>query len=143
MDTLSSTNANVLPQNFLFIIIPHPLPLCNHYLLKNRITPPHHKPHPLRNRCICALMLDCELRKGEVLSLTLPALHLSEGYILVQGKGNKHRIAPMYPALISAGAVLLHSFLHSLNFFRFPIWGIFVLVLLVDFLLDFCNSSIS
>ena len=50
---------------------------------------------PLRNHCICALMLDCGLRKGEVLSLTLISLHLSEGYILVNGKGNKQRIAPL------------------------------------------------
>ncbi len=49
----------------------------------------------LRNYCICALMLDSGLRKSEVVSLNLADVHIVEGYILVNGKGNKQRIVPI------------------------------------------------
>ncbi|WMJ84445.1 tyrosine-type recombinase/integrase [Oscillospiraceae bacterium LTW-04] len=49
----------------------------------------------LRNYCICCLMLDCGLRMNEAVTLTVSALHLSDGYIVVEGKGNKQRIVPL------------------------------------------------
>lgn len=49
----------------------------------------------LRNYCICALMLDSGLRKSEVVALKLRDIHISEGYIIVNGKGNKQRIVPI------------------------------------------------
>lgn len=49
----------------------------------------------LRNYCICSLMLDSGLRKSEVVNLKLHDLHIAEGYILVNGKGNKQRIVPV------------------------------------------------
>ena len=48
----------------------------------------------LRNYCICSLMLDSGLRLNEVVTLTLEHLHLSEGYAIVDGKGNKQRMVP-------------------------------------------------
>lgn len=49
----------------------------------------------LRNYCICALMLDSGLRKSEIVSLNVSDVHIFEGYILVNGKGNKQRIVPI------------------------------------------------
>lgn len=49
----------------------------------------------LRDYCICALMLDSGLRKSEVISLSLSDVHIAEGYLIVNGKGNKQRIVPL------------------------------------------------
>ncbi|MFR1436469.1 MAG: tyrosine-type recombinase/integrase [Acutalibacteraceae bacterium] len=49
----------------------------------------------LRNLCICSLMLDSGLRLHEVSTLSLGHLHLSDGYLIVDGKGNKQRIVPI------------------------------------------------
>ena len=49
----------------------------------------------LRDYCICALMLDSGLRKEEVISLKVSNVHISEGYIIVDGKGNKQRDVPI------------------------------------------------
>ena len=49
----------------------------------------------LRNLCICSLMLDSGLRRDEVVTLSISMLHIREGYIIVNGKGNKQRIVPL------------------------------------------------
>ena len=49
----------------------------------------------LRNCCICALMLDSGLRKSEIVRLKLSDVHIPEGYIIVNGKGDKQRIVPL------------------------------------------------
>ena len=49
----------------------------------------------LRNLCICSLMLDSGLRLHEVVSLTLDHVHVPEGYLIVDGKGNKQRVVPL------------------------------------------------
>ena len=49
----------------------------------------------LRNYCMCSLMLDSGLRLHEVVTLTIEHTHLPEGYIIVDGKGNKQRIVPL------------------------------------------------
>lgn len=49
----------------------------------------------LRNCCICALMLDSGLRKSEIVRLQVSDVHIAEGYIIVNGKGNKQRIVPL------------------------------------------------
>ena len=49
----------------------------------------------LRNCCICALMTDSGLRKSEIIRLCLSDIHLSEGYCIVNGKGNKQRLVPL------------------------------------------------
>lgn len=53
------------------------------------------KIHELRNCCICALMVDSGLRKSEITALKLSDVHIFEGYIIVNGKGNKQRIVPL------------------------------------------------
>ncbi|MEG1271082.1 MAG: tyrosine-type recombinase/integrase [Ruthenibacterium sp.] len=49
----------------------------------------------LRDFCICGLMLDSGLRMHEVTTLRLSALHLEDGYLIVDGKGNKQRTVPI------------------------------------------------
>ena len=49
----------------------------------------------LRDYCLCALMLDSGLRMHEAVTLTLEHLRLSEGFAIVDGKGNKQRIVPL------------------------------------------------
>ena len=49
----------------------------------------------LRNYCMCSLMLDSGLRLHEVVTLTIEHTHLPEGYIIVDGKGNKQRVVPL------------------------------------------------
>ena len=49
----------------------------------------------IRNYCIVALMLDSGLRLNEVVTLERGKIHIAEGYIIVNGKGNKERIVPL------------------------------------------------
>lgn len=49
----------------------------------------------LRDYCICSLMLDSGLRKEEVITLKISNMHLTEGYAIVDGKGNKQRNIPI------------------------------------------------
>ena len=49
----------------------------------------------LRNHCICALMVDSGLRMNEVVTLRMSMVKLTEGYAIVDGKGNKERIVPL------------------------------------------------
>lgn len=49
----------------------------------------------LRNYCMCALMIDSGLRMNEVVTLRCDMLKLTEGYCIVDGKGNKQRVVPL------------------------------------------------
>lgn len=49
----------------------------------------------VRNYCIVALMLDSGLRLNEVVTLQCCNVHIAEGYLLVNGKGNKERFVPL------------------------------------------------
>lgn len=49
----------------------------------------------LRNSCLVALMLDCGLRRNEVIFLNYDNIHISQGIIKVVGKGQKERIVPL------------------------------------------------
>jgi len=48
-----------------------------------------------RNYAICALMLDSGLRLNEVVTLPIGAVHVLEGYVIVDGKGKKQRLVPL------------------------------------------------
>jgi integrase/recombinase XerC/integrase/recombinase XerD len=48
-----------------------------------------------RNYAICALMLDSGLRLNEVVTLESGGVHITEGYAIVNGKGNKQRVVPL------------------------------------------------
>lgn len=49
----------------------------------------------LRNACIIALMVDCGLRRNEVLTLDYDNIHIAQGIIKVLGKGDKERVVPI------------------------------------------------
>lgn len=49
----------------------------------------------LRNACIVALMVDCGLRRNEVLTLDYDNVHIAQGIIKVLGKGDKERVVPI------------------------------------------------
>lgn len=49
----------------------------------------------LRDYCICALMLDSGLRKNEVVTQSVFGCRYLDGYIIVNGKGNRQRVVPI------------------------------------------------
>lgn len=48
----------------------------------------------LRNKLICMLLLDCGLRRGEIVKLDLFDVDFSNRTMLINGKGSKQRIVP-------------------------------------------------
>lgn len=48
-----------------------------------------------RNRAILEVLYGCGLRVSELVSLRLTDVHFDEGFIKVQGKGNKERLIPL------------------------------------------------
>lgn len=46
----------------------------------------------LRNYCICALMLDSGLRRGEVIRLKVSDVHIFEGYAVINGKATNNAL---------------------------------------------------
>jgi site-specific recombinase XerD len=62
-----------------------------------------------RDWSIVALMLFCGLRSREVIGVTLGDLDFGEGKIRIRGKGDKERVLPLPPQVIS----LLTSYLES------------------------------
>ena len=53
------------------------------------------KKEGLRNKAIIECLYSCGLRVSELTSLKLSNIDFSEGYIKVEGKGNKERLIPM------------------------------------------------
>lgn len=49
----------------------------------------------LRNHCIIALMLDCGLRKSEIVNLKVSDYMKSENMLIVNGKGSRQRFVPV------------------------------------------------
>ncbi|MEG2857097.1 MAG: tyrosine-type recombinase/integrase [Clostridia bacterium] len=72
----------------------------------------------MRNLCIFHLMIDCGLRVGEVISLTIPNVMFEKNLINVLGKGSKYRIVPLPPKLkllLYKYSVYYRSFSHGLE----------------------------
>ena len=55
------------------------------------------KPEGQRNKAIIEVLYGSGLRVSELINLQLSKLYLDEGYMLVEGKGNKQRLVPMSP----------------------------------------------
>lgn len=55
------------------------------------------KPQGERNRAILETLYGCGLRVSELINLKLSDLFFEEGFIKVQGKGNKERLIPIGP----------------------------------------------
>ncbi|HYB97912.1 MAG TPA: site-specific tyrosine recombinase XerD [Candidatus Limnocylindrales bacterium] len=56
----------------------------------------------LRDRAMLELVYGCGLRVSELVGLTAAALHLSDGYLTVIGKGSKQRAVPIGSAALAA-----------------------------------------
>ncbi|HYC54971.1 MAG TPA: site-specific tyrosine recombinase XerD [Candidatus Binatia bacterium] len=64
----------------------------------------------IRDRAMLELVYGCGLRVSELVGLTGAALHLSDGYLTVVGKGSKERAVPIGSAALEAlNAYLEHS----------------------------------
>ena len=57
-------------------------------------------PEGQRNRAILETLYSCGLRVSELCNLKLSNLYLEEGFIKVEGKGNKQRLVPISPRAI-------------------------------------------
>ena len=53
------------------------------------------KPEGQRNRAILETLYSCGLRVSELVNLKLSELYFNEGFIKVEGKGNKQRLVPI------------------------------------------------
>jgi integrase/recombinase XerD len=53
-----------------------------------------------RNRAILEILYSCGLRVSELINIRLTDLYLDEGFIRVEGKGNKQRLVPVSQAAI-------------------------------------------
>ena len=58
-------------------------------------------PEGQRNRAILETLYSCGLRVSELCNLRLSDLYLSEGFIKVEGKGNKQRLVPISPRAVN------------------------------------------
>ena len=54
-----------------------------------------------RNRAILETLYSCGLRVSELVNLKLSDLYFDEGFIKVEGKGNKQRLIPISPKAIN------------------------------------------
>ena len=57
-------------------------------------------PEGQRNRAILETLYSCGLRVSELINLKLSDLYFEEGFIKVEGKGNKQRLVPISPRAI-------------------------------------------
>lgn len=64
------------------------------------------KPGGQRNRAIIETLYGCGLRVTELVNLRISRLHFDEGFLMVEGKGNKERIVPL------SGQALKHIHLY-------------------------------
>jgi integrase/recombinase XerD len=58
------------------------------------------KPEGHRNKAIIETLYSCGLRVSELISLKLSNSHFKDGFIKVEGKGNKERLVPISPKAV-------------------------------------------
>lgn len=58
------------------------------------------KPEGHRNKAIIETLYGCGLRVSELISLKLSNSHFKDGFIKVEGKGNKERLVPISPKAV-------------------------------------------
>lgn len=56
----------------------------------------------VRDRALIEVMYGCGLRVSEAINLRIDRLYLSDGYLMVEGKGRKQRVVPMGEITIDA-----------------------------------------
>ena len=69
-----------------------------------------------RNRAILETLYSCGLRVSELTGLCISHIYKQEGYILVRGKGEKHRIVPIAPGAIRE--IELYLYHRNLQFIK-------------------------
>ena len=68
---------------------------------RNIATVDRSKAEGQRNRAILETLYSCGLRVSELVNLKLSDLYFDEGFIKVEGKGNKQRLIPISPRAIN------------------------------------------
>lgn len=56
----------------------------------------------IRNRAIMETLYGSGLRVSELVNVEIPRLYLDDGYMIVRGKGDKERLAPLSPVAVDA-----------------------------------------
>ncbi len=69
-----------------------------------------------RNRAILETLYSCGLRVSELTGLCISHIYKQEGYIMVRGKGEKHRIVPIAPGAIRE--IELYLYHRNLQFIK-------------------------
>ena len=86
-----------------------PTVLSEEEILRLLETPDLNKPEGVRDRALLELMYAAGTRVSEACNLSLDALHLGEGLVLLEGKGRKQRLVP-----VASGAIgWLETYLSS------------------------------
>jgi integrase/recombinase XerD len=73
------------------------------------------KPEGYRNKAIIETLYGCGLRVSELVNLRLTDIHYGEGYVIVNGKGNKQRLVPV------SGKALKEIDIYKLDRNRLPV----------------------
>jgi len=71
-----------------------------------------------RNRAILEMLYGCGLRVSEAVNMRLTDVHFDEGFIKVQGKGNKERLIPLGKKASSAISAYLKNYRGTLKIDR-------------------------
>ena len=71
------------------------------------------KPEGQRNRAILETLYSCGLRVSELVNLKLSELYFNEGFIKVEGKGNKQRLVPISSRAIQEITLTHHDLPHD------------------------------
>lgn len=70
---------------------------------------PREKAEALRNEAIIEMIYGSGLRVSELISLRISRMDLNEGFMLVEGKGNKERVVPVSPRALELTRVWLQE----------------------------------
>lgn len=73
------------------------------------------KPEGHRNKAIIETLYSCGLRVSELINLKITNVYFNQGFIKVEGKGNKERLVPISPKAIKEINYYLESYRNHLN----------------------------
>lgn len=68
-----------------------------------------------RNKAMIETLYSCGLRVSELVNLKITNLHFTQGYVKVEGKGNKERLVPVSTNAIAEITTYLNHYRKSLN----------------------------
>lgn len=73
------------------------------------------KPEGHRNKAIIETLYSCGLRVSELINLKLSNMHFNDGFIKVEGKGNKERLVPISPKAVNEILYYLENYRNHLS----------------------------